>query len=166
MAELNFDSTDVEPNQAFTALPAGEYNAEITDSDMENTKSGTGQFLKLELTVVDGEYAGRKVFDRLNLVNENKQAEEIARRTLSAICHAVGVVKVADSTDLHNRPMKVTIGIEKRKDTGEDANRVKGYASVGEGGPKAFSAPAKPAAAKASTPAKAAPPWASKKQAA
>jgi hypothetical protein len=34
---------------------------------------------------------GRKIFDRLNLVNaEPDQAVEIAQRTLSAICHATG----------------------------------------------------------------------------
>lgn len=162
MTTLNFDANSVEPAQPMSVLPKGRYNAEITDSEMKDTASGGGQYLQLEFTIIDGEYAGRKQWARLNLVNPNKTAEDIARRELSAICHAVGVLKVGDSQELHNRPLQIDVTVEKRKDNGEEANRIKGYIPVGQGGPQAFSAPAKTAPA---ANAKAPPPWAKNKAA-
>lgn len=160
MSQLYFDATSVEPAQPMSALPKGVYNAEITDSEMKDTAAGTGQYMQFEFTILDGEFAGRKAWARLNLVNQNKSAEDIARRELSAICHAVGVLRVSDSQELHNWPLQIDIAVEKRKDTGEDTNRIKGYIPVAGAKPAAFGA-AKPAA-----PAKAAPPWAKSKAAA
>ena len=64
---------------------------------MRPTKDGGGQYLWLELDVLEGPLAGRKLFDRLNLVNASAQTVEIAQRTLSAICHATGRLQVQDS---------------------------------------------------------------------
>lgn len=155
--EMNFDATDVQPLAPMDVLPKGAYLAEITDSEMKDTASGRGQYLQLEFTVIDGEYSGRKQWARLNLVNENDTAVDIAKRELSAICHATGVLQVKDSIDLHNRPLYIDIAIEKRKDTGEDANRIKGYRPTDA---KPASPPPKAPTAGASA-AKAAP-WAKK----
>lgn len=159
MTTLNFDANSVEPAKPLSALPPAKYNAEITDSEMKETKAGDGQYLQFTFTVIDGEQAGRKLWARLNLVNSNKTAVEIAERELSAICHAAGVLKVGDSQELHNRPMVLDVGVEKNKDTGEPTNRIRGYSAVGAGGPQAFASQPKAASA---TPAKAAPPWAKK----
>jgi hypothetical protein len=35
-----FNAADVEPNSAFTPLPAGEYQAIISESEMKPTKDG------------------------------------------------------------------------------------------------------------------------------
>ena len=152
--ELQFDATDVQPLAPMDVLPKGRYLAEITDSEMKPTKAGDGQYLQLEFTVLDGEFSGRKQWVRLNLVNANETAVSIAKAELSAICHCIGVLRVEDSIDLHNRPLYIDVTVEKRKDNGEDSNRIKGYAAT-EGG-------IKPAAAKPAAPvaAKAAPPWA------
>lgn len=155
--ELQFDATDVQPLASQDVLPKGRYLAEITDSEMKDTKSGSGQYLQLEFTVIDGEFSGRKQWVRLNLVNTNDTAVRIAKAELSAICHCAGVLRVEDSTDLHGRPLYIDVTVEKRKDNGEDSNRIKGYAAT-EGGSKPASPP-KPAAPAS---AKAAPPWAKK----
>jgi len=99
-----FDATQVQPGGSMEVIPAGEYRVMISDSAMEPSKTG-GQFLKLTIQVIDGPHQGAVLFDRLNLVNSNPKAVEIAQRTLSAICHAVGVLQVQDSAQLHNRPM-------------------------------------------------------------
>ena len=70
---------------------------QIVASEMRPTKDGGGQYLWLELDVLEGPLAGRKLFDRLNLVNASAQTVEIAQRTLSAICHATGRMQVQDS---------------------------------------------------------------------
>ena len=93
----------VEPNAPLEALPAGEYRVQILQSEMRVTKAGTGQMLWLDLEVLEGEHKGRHLYDQLNLINPNPTAEEIAQRTLSAICHAVGKLQVSDSEELHFR---------------------------------------------------------------
>lgn len=135
MANLGgtFDATQVEPNAPFEIVPPGDYVMQITNSGMENTKNGQGQFLKIELEIMEGAQAGRKLFDRLNLVNQNAQAVEIAQRTLSAICHAVGVLTVSDSEELHLRPMAVKVKVVERKDRpGEQSNEIGGYKPVSD----------------------------------
>jgi hypothetical protein len=129
MADLNgFNAHDVEPNAGFDPIPAGKYLAVITATVMKPTKNGKGEYLELELEVVEGPYKGRKVWDRLTLKHPNEQTVQIARGTLSAICHAIGVMKPKDSIELHNLPLVVSVALKKREDTGEPTNVIKGYA--------------------------------------
>ena len=129
MAQLGtFDATQVEPAAPMELIPAGDYEVQIVRSELKPTKNGNGQYLELELDVIDGEYSHRKIWDRLNIVNPNEMAQQIAQRTLSAICHAVGVLHVTDSEQLHCRPMIARVSVEERKDKpGEHSNRVKSY---------------------------------------
>ena len=110
--DTSFDATSVEPTTAYELLPAGKYRAQIVESEMRVTRNGMGQFLWLMLDILDGEQKGRKIFDQLNLVNPNPTTVEIAQRTLSAICHATGQLQVADSEQLHFRPMLVSVKFE------------------------------------------------------
>lgn len=150
-----FDANDVKPQDTFEPLPAGWYPVIITESEFKPTKNNAGSYLQLTMTVIEGEYENRKIFDRLNLNNPNQTAVEIAQRALSAICHAVGVLTPSDSTELHDRPFEVKLSVRPAKDQYEPANDVKGYRAIGTAGSVAS------AAAKA-TPAPAAkkqPPW-------
>ena len=129
MANLNgFNATEVEPTTSFEPLPAGKYLAAITESEMKPTKSGSGSYLQLTFTILEGEYKNRILWARLNLNNPNATAVKIARSELSAICHAVGVMQPRDSVDLHNLPLVITVKLKKRDDTGELTNEIKGYA--------------------------------------
>lgn len=128
MATLNFNANEVPPAEALEAVPAGKYNAVITESEVKPTKSGTGHFLELTFEIIEGELKGRKVWARLNLDNQNQQAVQIARGELSAICHAVGVMQPKDSAELHNRPLEISVRCKKREDTDELSNEIKGYA--------------------------------------
>ncbi|NLE57347.1 MAG: DUF669 domain-containing protein [Planctomycetes bacterium] len=128
MATLDFNAHDVEPTAVFDPLPAGKYLAAITLSEMKPTKAGTGSYLQLEFTVLDGACKGRKVWDRLCINHPNDLTQKIARGNLSAICRAVGVMQPRDSVELHNLPLVITVKCKKRDDTGEVTNEVKGYA--------------------------------------
>ncbi|NLX57719.1 MAG: DUF669 domain-containing protein [Phycisphaerae bacterium] len=129
MANLNgFDANTVEPSSTFDPLPAGKYLAAVTGTEMKATKDGTGSYLNVELTVLDGLFKDRKVWDRLCLNHPNAQAVKIARGNLSALCRAVGVLQPRDSVELHNIPLVITVKVKKREDTGELANEVRGYA--------------------------------------
>lgn len=131
MALLDFDATKVDPATEFKPLPEGDYKVAIVKSENKPTKSGNGSYLQCTLQVLDGEHKGRQLFERLNLANSNDQAVEIAKKTLSAICHAVGVLQPKDSSELHNRPLVAKVAVEPRKDKpGEFSNRVKAYTSL------------------------------------
>ena len=127
MAKLGgtFDASGVEPNAPLEALPPGDYKVQILQSEMRVTKAGTGQMLWLDMEVLEGPLKGRHVYDQLNLINPNPTAEEIAQRTLSAICHAVGKLQVADSEELHFLPMLVRVAVKPN-----GYNEVKGYKPV------------------------------------
>lgn len=125
----NFDARQVDPSTVFEPVPAGKYVAVIVASQQKDTRSGSGQYLELTFQIVEGEYAGRQLWARLNLSNPNAQTVKIARAELSAICRAVGVMTPRDSSDLHNLPLLITVRCKKRQDTEEITNEVRGFAS-------------------------------------
>lgn len=111
--DLNgFNAENVEPNAPREPIPAGWYKCVIEASEEKPTKAQTGSYLQLTMQVIEGDHAGRKVIDRLNLNNPNQTAVEIAQRTLSSICRAVGVMTPRDSHDLHDKPMMVKVKVK------------------------------------------------------
>ena len=126
-----FDATQVEPTTDFDTLPAGRYTAEISDSDIRTNSKGTGEYLWLEFTILDGPFAGRKLWSQLNLVNPSAQAVEIAQRELSAICHAVGKLRVQDSIELHNIPLEINVKVKNSPEYGPQ-NIIRGFKTLGE----------------------------------
>ncbi len=143
-----FNAEEIEPNATREPLPAGWYKVVITESEEKPTKAQTGSYLQLTLEVIEGDHAGRKAFERLNLKNPNAQAVEIAQRTLSGICRAVGVVTPRTSQDLHDKPMMAKIKVTPPRDGYDAGNEVQEYAPVQKG-----------AAATTSGAGKATPPW-------
>ncbi len=130
MANLNnYNANDYEPTVAFDPVPAGKYLACVTDSEMKATKKGDGNYLQLEFTVLEGEYKGRKVWDRLCINHPKGITQKIARGTLSAICRAVGVMQPGDSMELHNLPLIINVKCKKRQDTDEMTNEIKSYSA-------------------------------------
>lgn len=121
MAQLNFDASQVAPHVGFETIPAGWYNVMVDESELKPTRDGAGTRLNFRYVVLDGQYQGRKLFHGLNLQHSNAQTVEIAYKQLSALAHAVGVLQVADSTQLHNRPLKIKVKV---RPAGKDANGI------------------------------------------
>jgi len=150
MPELNFDATQVDPAGSFEPIPKGDYPAIMIESEFKDTKAGDGQYLQVVWEIMSGEHKGRRLFDRLNLHNKNETAVKIAQGSLSAICHAVGVLHPKMSEELHGKPCLVKVIIEERKDQpGTMKNEVKGYAAINGAAPVTSTSPA----------ASARPPW-------
>ena len=101
--------------------------------------------------MLEGPLAGRKLFDRLNLVNASAQTVEIAQRTLSAICHATGRLQVQDSAELHLIPMIADVTVKPPKNGYGESNKVH-YLPL-ERGATATAAKLRPAAPAAAAPA-------------
>lgn len=159
MANLSFNAATVEPSTPFEVLPKGKYLAMIVASELKPTKQKNGEYLQLTVEILDGVTGkGRKIFDRLNIRNSNKQAEDIAQRQLSAICHAVGVIELNDSEQLHNIPMVIELGIEDNDEYGPQ-NRIKNYSASGGQAIQVAAVPKAAAPAAAAPAAGAVPVW-------
>lgn len=166
MATLNFDARTVAPQVGFEPLPAGEYIVIVDESELKPTKAGDGSYyLKVRYNVIDGQFANRKIYGNINMQNANPVATEIGRGQLSALAHAVGVLLVQDSQQLHNIPLKIKVKIRTDKSGEyEPQNDIVAWRNVNEASPAAAApaaaAPAwAPPAAAAAAPA-AQPAWA------
>ena len=158
MAQLNFDASKVDPQDSFSALPAGTYVAVIESTEVKGTKTGSGQYIKAKYRIIDGQHKNRVIFGNINVVNANKQAEEIGQRQLSSLCHAVGVLQLQDTQQLHNKPVKIKVKV-RVDESGkyDDSNDISGFEQVGNASPASTAAEA----AQAAPPAPSAP-WAKK----
>lgn len=156
MATLNFDATQVSPSDSYDPIPAAWYNAMIVGSEMKPTKDGLGSYLNLQFRVIDGEYANRTVFTRLNLQNASPVTQEIAYKQLSAIAHAVGILHVQQSEQLHGIPLMIKVKYREAKDGYDASNEVGGYkaiaAGTGSSAPAAMQPPAMVAAPQMAAP--------------
>ena len=155
-----FDANSVEPSN-FDVYPAGKYLSQIVSSEMRPTKDGRGQYLFLELDILEGQFAGRKLFDRLNLVNDNPDTVDIATRTLSSICRATGQMQVKDSEQLHLIPMIADVRVRPPKGQYGESNSIRYLPRNGgaPAAPAASSVPVAPAAPAPNPAASAGLPW-------
>ena len=133
MAELNYtvDMDDAE-EQNFEPIPAGDYTACIVESSMNETKNGTGEYLKLKYQILEGQYKDRGIFSNLNIINNSKDAEAIARRTLNAIGAACGVSFIDNSEQIHNKPMIIKVAV-KDSDVYGKQNVIKKHTAINGG---------------------------------
>jgi len=105
----DIDMTGVKPDEGFDPLPAGTYKACIVASQRKVPATGNGVMLKLEFQILDDRYKNRKIFENLCLHHPNATAQKIAKSKLEAIKHAIGVMDPQDSSELHNRPMRIKV---------------------------------------------------------
>ena len=122
MASISFDATTVEITSRDPLKP-GTYEAVITESEVRPTRNGTGKGVNLTFEVVSGEAKGRKVWNWINFQHPNQEAQRIGQEELARICKAVRVERLQDTTQLHNIPLMITVGIDKDDPT---RNVVKG----------------------------------------
>ncbi|MFZ9189605.1 MAG: DUF669 domain-containing protein, partial [Schleiferiaceae bacterium] len=98
MAQFQFDASEfIAPTRSFDPLPAGRYEAMVVDSAVKDTKKGDGQYVEIVMDILTDSHSGRKLWDRLNISNPNKQAEDIGRGALAELCLAVGVQKLTET---------------------------------------------------------------------
>lgn len=110
-----------------SVLPADDYDLELCEADYGPNSKGTGSVLRCLAQVTKGPHAGRTYFLNYTLEHENQTAQEIGQRDFAALRRATGVLNPDTTDDLCWVPFRATIGIRKRKDTGEDENVIKQY---------------------------------------
>jgi len=130
LSGYNFDASTIEPSSSYDPIPAGWYQAIISNSEMKPTRDGYGEYLSLTLQVIEGQYSNRLVFARLNLKNANDKAVDIARKDLAAICRAVGVMSPQSSEELHDKPLMIKVKVRAAQGEYDASNDVAGYKGV------------------------------------
>ena len=110
------DYEDYASGGDFSPLPAGIYEAIITDTEMRETKAGDGKYLALTYEIVGDEYKGRLIWDNLNLVNPSEKAVAIGKRKLIQLSQALGLgVVPRESSQLHDKVLRIKVDIEERE---------------------------------------------------
>jgi hypothetical protein len=147
-----FDASSTPPSD-FPPVPVGAYLVKAIESDLRPTKDGTGKYLRFVLEILEGQYAGRRIFDNINIENPSQTAVDIGRRRLSQMCHAVAVLQVRDSDQLHGKPMIADVAIEPPKGEFAERNKVLRYH------PRDGASPTPTGVSSPQNGANAAPPW-------
>jgi hypothetical protein len=140
----------------YEVVPAGWYVAQITDAEVKQTKSGTGEYIKIRYDIQGPTSQGRVVFGNLNVKNANPAAEKIGRQQLGDIMRSVGLSAVTDTDQLLGTTMQIKIDIRESEQYGP-SNEVKAWKALAAG--MAPPPAVKPPASNAKT----APPWLGKK---
>ena len=160
MAKIGFNTAEAPaPDNNFDPIPPGEYPMRVINSEMKETKDGTGQMLVLEMDITDGPSAGRKHWERFNLVNKNPQAVEIAQRSLAQLCLAVGKVAVEDSEELHMLPFIAKMKVTPPKGDYSAGNQIAAYKPADGNVPAAQPASTAQTASAPAASGGAVPPW-------
>jgi len=138
-------TAEVSPDdiRSFELIPPGWYNAELIDSDIKSAKSGNGEYLNLQFSLLDAPHVNRRVFVALNLWNSNEDAVRIANQQRLELLTAVGKPNAQTTEELYSIPVCIRIAVREDK-TGqyEPRNEVKGFR------PASGARPAAPAAAR------------------
>ena len=164
ISEFNIQEQEAENVNNFEVLPAGDYEAVITESELKTTQKGDGKYIALKIQIISGDHSDRVLFANLNVVNPNPVAERIGRAELAAASIATTGGMVTDTAEMHDKPFICRIKVDKKDPT---RNEVKGFMAIKEqaapaaaAAPKAAAAPtAAPTAAKPAAPATGKKPW-------
>ena len=159
MSDLyDIPQNEYEPG-AFDLIPKGTYAAQVIESDVADTKTGGGKLLKLTLQITEGPFTNRRVWETINIVNRNAEAQKIGQRQFAELRAALGLGPIRNTQELHDRPLRISIKIEEGKDGYEPRNRVQRFMPYAGGQAPAVShSSPQPAQAQPSAPAQAASP--------
>jgi hypothetical protein len=123
----------------YSTLPDGWYTVTIKSAEVQNTKAGNGQYIKVRFDVIGESHAGRVVFCNLNIRNPNPKAEEIGRQQTGELLRAIGLATATDTDQLVGGNLSIKVTTRKSEQYG-DSNEVRGFKSLSGG---AIPSPAK-----------------------
>jgi hypothetical protein len=119
-----FDTNSVEPQGDFEVLPPDKYPVLIEKAEVRQTKSGTGYYIALCLSILDGPGKNRKLFDNINIANPSTQCVDIGLRTLAALGQAIGLTAISDTNQLVNKTCLAHVKVK------DDRNEIRTYSTL------------------------------------
>lgn len=149
-------------------LPTGQYLFAIEGGEVKATNDGNGEYIQLDLLVVDGEHSGSSLKPKFNIVNSNELAVKIGLSELGELCDAVGVPVMDNLTQIFGKRVIGNVRLQnqmrKNPQTGQKEPQLKDdgtpwqksvvtkYVSFNSAAPKPAAAPAPAAAATGGAP--------------
>ena len=115
LTALGYDPAKVEDigEGNFSVVPPGIYHVIIVNSELKDNRAGNGKFLEISYQIIEGQFIGKTVKDRINVMNPSETALRIGLSQLKKICDAVGHKgQLKDSCQLHGKLMAIKVSIE------------------------------------------------------
>ena len=142
---MGIDTSGVQAN-AYSPIPAGDYNCDIAHAEIRTTNKGDGQYVNVELSVSMPDGGTRTAYDVLLFDHPSETARNIGLARLRQLAESIGQDPAnVDPDQMAGRPVRVKLGIDP-KDT--ERNKVKRYdaasGSAPTPAPQQASAPAQP----------------------
>lgn len=110
-------------------LPTGQYLFNIEGGEVKATSDGNGQYIQLDLLVVDGEHSGASLKPKFNIVNQNELAVKIGLSELGELCDAVDVPTMTDLNQIFGKKVfgnvKLQNQMRKNPQTGQKEPQLK-----------------------------------------
>ena len=106
---MSFNSNDFAERTHVSVVPPGWYVMQIVDSKIVPTKTPGCARLNLQFKILQGDFAGRMVFQGYNVKNANPVAVNIAMEELAELSKAVGVPVWNDTEQLHGIPFNMKV---------------------------------------------------------
>ena len=131
MANFNYQVTEqvqTTNENDFSPIPAGKYSVYIEDISINETRAGTGQYLRIKLRVADGQpYANRIIWTYINFQNTNPVAERIGQQKLNQLLLSCGLHVIQDTDELLNRVVLAQVVVREASNGYEASNDVKAF---------------------------------------
>jgi hypothetical protein len=129
MVRIDEFDFEVQGEDSYAPIPAGEFCAAVVESDQRQTKSGDGMYLRLTFEITEGQYKGRRLWENYNLWNKSDVAVKIAKESLAKLIRACGKKSVVETTELHGVPVTIVTKLQSNNMTGDPETKIKGYKS-------------------------------------
>lgn len=131
MANFNYQVTEqvqTTSENDFSPIPAGKYSVYIEEITINETRAGTGQYLRIKLRVADGQpYANRIIWTYINFQNTNPVAERIGQQRLNQLLLSCGFHVIQDTDELLNREVLAQVIVREASNGYEASNDVKAF---------------------------------------
>lgn len=140
MAQLNVNLADVNEKDAEGGggqiIPRDRYLLNIIEGEVKRNSKNTGDLFEFKTEVVEGDFAGVKVFGNINVTHQTLTAQKIGQAQLAALAEATGIGKanLTDTDQLLFQPFYADLDVETYKGRdGSDKERmvIKKYIHAG-----------------------------------
>ena len=125
---------EIEERSSFDPIPTGRYHLGISKADVKDCKEPSNKMVVIEFIVKGGNFDGRLLWARLNIINSNQTAQEIAWKELGEIGRSIGLTTLSDTEQLPGRELYGDVIVEPGDGKYGPSNRIKKYLPLSAGG--------------------------------
>ena len=101
---------DVKPLAALEPFPEADY--EVSANEIEEKQSANGSYLRVVFEVMEGDHAGRKIYQNITFKNTSEKAQEYGQRFIKGWATACNKPLAMDTDELIDIPCSAHVYIE------------------------------------------------------